>query len=600
MSPADFQKNIPHEAEAASSGRLTMRDYGLLALLAILLFGYGTISGKPLTMHEARLPQCAREMFTSGEWLLPHSGERPWLERPPFPHWAELMVGHVFGQLDRVWIVRIPPTLAGLLTLLLVAWTAARLFGRQIGMLGAVALATMYEFYFYAGQAEDDIFLALLVAVCVAAFVATEFPDAGVAPDARRHFLGNRPWTVWLFFIGLGMTSLAKGPLVGAIELMAGTGVFLLVSWRERRLGRYLWLWGWILFLTLTAGWPVYAGTIYPSLWDNYRYDYTGPFGHESFWYYFVCLLWTTAPWTPLWLLGLIRIWPRKGVPLPPAKRFLFCWALVPLLVISIPLRKHHHYLVPILPAFAVLAAFGARRVWEVVRKPAAKKIPGLRTGVLVGLAGFVSISGLAFLQKIPSPLWISSGIGFLFLLCSLVIGRALEKKDGRMVLVTLCAGFVVFCAWGQSVLGSADEYRSGDIPFLERVRRMVPDDKPLMIDGSRTLDFFRIQFYSRPDTVLLHNATYLRDERIKADRVYVIARAARQNFLSQLGDCRVLDASSRARGETSPAERYTLFLLTFKPGLKRYPAPKVSVLQALDRGVGDQAGPFCGPPPGD
>src|SRR5579864_8027981 len=113
-----------------SRRRLAPGDYALLTLLALLLFGYCAFSGKALTMHEARLPECSREMLASGDWLLPHSGVRPWLERPPFPHWIELATGHVFGRLDNVWIVRLPSALMGWLTLLLVAWTAARLFGR--------------------------------------------------------------------------------------------------------------------------------------------------------------------------------------------------------------------------------------------------------------------------------------------------------------------------------------------------------------------------------------------------------------------------------------------------------------------------------------
>ncbi len=580
------------------SRSLFVKDYALLALLALLLFGYGTISGKPLTMHEARLPQCSREMLATGNWLLPHRGDTPWLERPPFPHWAELVAGHLFGRLDKVWIVRIPPALMGLLTVLILAWTAARLFGREVGMLSAVSLATMYEFYFYAGQAEDDVFLAFIVMVCVAAFVATEFPVEARGPDSRRHFLGNRPWTVWAFFITLGLSSLAKGVLVGAVELMAGTGVFLLLSWREKRLGRYVWMWGWVLFLTLTVAWSLYAGSVYPSLWDNYKYDYTGPFGHKPIWYYFTAILWTTAPWTLMWLLGIFLVWPRPGEEARPANRFLLCWALGPLLVLSIPLRKHHHYLVPILPAFAVLAAFGMQRVGDMIRRSAPNEFFGVLPGAIVGAIGLTAISTGAFLGKIPGPLWLSLGIGVAFLLCSIGIGMALERKSLRMAVVGLCVEFVIFAAWGQSILAKSGRERCGDIEFLERVSQIVPADQPLMIDAWGSLDFFRLQFYSRSDTVALHNVTYLRDERIKAPEVYVIARARSWDFLSQLGDCQPLDASSRARRETSPSERYTLFRLTFEPDLQRYPAPKVSVLQALNRGVGESAGPFCGPPP--
>jgi 4-amino-4-deoxy-L-arabinose transferase-like glycosyltransferase len=326
--------------------RLRGSDYLLLTLLAAVLFGYATISGKPLTMHEARLPQTAREMMASGEWLLPHSGERPWLERPPFPHWVMLAAGHLAGRLDQVWIVRIPPATMGWLTLLLVGWTGARLMGRRTGLLSAVALATMYEFYFYAGQAEDDIFLAFLVALALAFFVAAEFP-AGAQPDGRGHFLGNRPAAVWLFFAVLGLSSLAKGPLVGAIEVVAAAAAFLALTRDKARVFRYVWLWGWLVFAGISVAWYLYAYSVYPSILDNLRLDYVGSNRGEPLWYYPINILWTTAPWTPLWVLGLWLTWRGARTDRASPSRFLWCWWLAPLIALSIPARKHHHYLVP-------------------------------------------------------------------------------------------------------------------------------------------------------------------------------------------------------------------------------------------------------------
>ena len=578
---------------------LTSRDYLLLPLLAVLLFGYCGFSGKALTMHEARLPQCSRDMLAAGEWLLPFSGARPWLERPPFPHWIELIVGHVFGSLDKVWIVRLPSALMGLLTLLLVAWSATRLFDRKTGLLSGLTLATMYEFYFYAGQAEDDIFLAFLVAVCFALFVSTEFPPGGAPLDTRRHFLGNRPWKVWAFFLVLGMTSLAKGPFVGAIEVVAATGSFLLLTWSKKRLWRYIWLWGAIIFAAVTVSWSVYAAQRYPSLWANYKYDFTGPFGHEPKWYYFVCILWTTAPWTPFWILGLVLTW-RSRNENPHSKTFLLCWVLAPLLAVSVPARKHHHYLVAILPAYAVLAAIGLRQLDELLRRSTKKWGSALPGTLLIGVPVATAFIILATRHKIPGPLCISVIIGVVFLLMIAGISHGLEKKNGRIVLGTFLAGFVVLAAWGQSVLAVFDENRAGDMEFVHRVSGEVPTKKPLVIDAYGSLDFFRFQFYLRPDALLAHNLTYLRDERITSPQMYVITHYANRKFLSTLGEWQEIDQSRRARHEQSPEQRYTLFLLTFKPGVKRYPAPPISVLQALYRGEGAEAGPFCGPPPDD
>ena len=574
--------------------RLGAREYALLTLLAAVLFGYATISGKPLTMHEARLPQLAREMLAAGQWLLPCSGERPWLERPPFPLWVTLLVGHAAGALDQEWIVRIPPVLMGWLTLLVVGWSGARLLGRKLGLLSAVALATMYEFYFYAGQAEDDIFLAFLAAACIAFFVATEFPIEA-PPDARRHFLGNRPLTVWLFFIVLGATSLAKGPLVGAVEILAAIGVFLLLGRDKTRLLRYVWLWGWLLFAALTVGWYLYAYQVYPSIWDNLKLDFAGTGRHQPFWDYLVNILWTTAPWTPFWILGLILAWPAARRERLSPQRFLWCWALVPLMVLSLPARKHHHYLVPILPAFAVLASLGLERVGRWILRPDAKPLRPWG-GLLVGLPGAAVIIALALWHKIPGPLWVSGLLAAVFFACSVVVGIGLARRNGRWILVPILAGIAVAAGWGQSVAATSNKAKNEDLAFLARVGREVPPGAPLLVDARGALEFFRQQFYLPEGTVPLQNFTFLRDSRITAPRVYVIGHESARAFLSTLGEVQMVDQSPYVRRGQSSDDRYTLFLLTYRPDLQRYPAPQVSVTQ----GMGRAPGPYCGPPPGD
>jgi len=74
--------------------------------------------------------------------------------------------------------------------------------------------------------------------------------------------------------VALGLTSLAKGPLVGAMQVGSAIGVFLLLSWERQRILRYTWLWGWLLFVAVTMALPILAYWNYPSVWDNWIYDY--------------------------------------------------------------------------------------------------------------------------------------------------------------------------------------------------------------------------------------------------------------------------------------------------------------------------------------
>ena len=587
---------IPH-TPGESDKALHGRDYLLIGLLAFFLFGYCLVSGKPLTMHEARLPQTSIEMMASGEWLLPHSGGRPWLERPPFPHWFVIAVGHVFGRLDREWIVRIPSVFMGTLILMLTAWMTTRLLGRETGLPSALLLATMYEFYFYSGQAEDDIFLAALVATCFALFTATEFPSRDKEPDHRLHFLGNRPLTVWGFFAVLGMTNLAKGPLVGAVQVVSTVGLFLILGRKRERIMRYVWSWGWILFIALTVAWPVVAYQAYPSVLDNWIYDYHGPFGREPWWYYLYAVLWTTAPWTIAVLVGFVETareaWRDRTGPY----RFLWCWGLAPVMILSIPARKHHHYLVQALPAFAAMAACGIKNIKAWLFRHRLRVPSAILAGVLIALAGAAALSVAAIHGKIPGPLWATVGLGLTWLGLVAVIGYGWQWQNGSIILGTILVGIVIVAAWGQSILATAPGRGIENVEFIRKANELAPLDKPLMIVASGSLDFFRNQYYSRKNAVLLHNVTFLRDQRIKDSEVYVIGHYYERHFIArELGTCSVLLSGKDPR--QTAEERWTLFKVTFRPDLVRYPVPRVSVLQALERGEGDQAGPYCGPPP--
>ena len=103
-----------------------------------------------------------------------------------------------------------------------------------------------------------------------------------------------------------------------------------------------------------------------------------------------------------------------------------------------------------------------------------------------------------------------------------------------------------------------------------------------------------------RADAKLLHNLTFLRDEKITAPEVYVITREWDEPRLATLGKTEIVLQSikSRPSGRAKKAkptnERFTLYRLTFRPDLVRYPAPEhISTMQAMGR----KPGPYCGPP---
>ena len=98
--------------------------------------------------------------------------------------------------------------------------------------------------------------------------------------------------------------------------------------------------------------------------------------------------------------------------------------------------------------------------------------------------------------------------------------------------------------------------------------------------------------YYLGPRTQLLHHITFLSSDRITAPEVYVVARRvvnqqSMESVLANYGEVSRLFESPKTRGESSPADRYTLFRLRFFPDLVRYPEPPVNGMQATGRAPG-------------
>ncbi len=573
MTIATPQIDFPNpDAGARTSPPLRRWDYVLLAAFCLLLFGYAGFSGRPLTMHEARLPETSREMLVTHSWLLPTSGGRPWLERPPLPHWVVTSAMRLFGHDDRVWVVRWPSGLMGLIAVLLTASMAGRVFGRTIGLMSGFVLATCFEFYTYSCLAEDDIYLGALVAIAAALFVKAQYLAAPSRAFRWYDFFTVRRPAVLGFFIVLGLTNLTKGPLLGLVILGTPVGVSLVWESVSRRslqpILRFAWLWGWLITITLTVAWPMWAYHKYPDVVDNWRYDYLGRVSgaytdiNEAWYYYLPTTATALLPWTPACLIGMLvcvvpgQWWSRfaKSEPSPAsttpsyspvgqtstasARRFFLLWAVVPLLVLSVPKGKHHHYLIPLIAPWAILGAIGLRE-----------------------------------------------------------IGRYLSASLGRKILIGFVLLLLVGYSAGQTIVAGGTDHTLADTAFLQRVNGELPGDARLFLNGKLgpkgNLDFFRVQFYSRPTARLLHNLSYLRDEKIADPVVYVITRAKDEAVLRTMGTVVVIDQSPSSHEITKPEGRFTLYKLTFDPTLQRYRVPTyITSLQAMERADG----PWCGP----
>jgi 4-amino-4-deoxy-L-arabinose transferase-like glycosyltransferase len=573
---------------------LHLSHYVLLAVFCLVLSAPALLGDRPLSGHEAMGAETAREMFAGHDWLVPRLGGLAWLERPPLPQWLSVAVAGIVGRCDQAWILRLAPLMMVVVVVALTARMAARWYGRSIGMLTGLILASMWEFWTFSSDPEADMVLCAIVTGAIALFVDLEFFRRPQTPGREASFCGRRPLLVLGFFVVWGLANLAKGMVFGLLMVGIPIGGYLLSNADWPSIRRYMWLWGWLGLGVVALAWPIFIYCQYPDILDLWRSDYGGRWSAgkaDPVWYYAVTIPYVLLPWTIPALVGLRSTGGEALRCRFSPGRFLWIWALLPPAVFSIPDWKHHHYLLPCMAPWAVLAALGSVRIWRgVQRAPAWLRSP-LVSVLTLGVAGDLAL--WVFGYRLPGPSGLVPALMIAWPLLTFLIAWALTQPSGFVAagtMFTLLAAFYGLMYPYQSVY--CNGYRD-DADFLRQVRRLAPPDRLYVHYDTHPLETFHVLFYNDRRAVLLLNLTFLRDQRIKQREIYVLGRARDGEPLAEYGSVTQVLQSRHTKAERSPAERRTLFKLRFHDGLPRASARvRISPMQAVHR----REGPYLTP----
>lgn len=601
---------------------LTRRDHAVLVGYCVLLFGIAIVSGRPLTLHECVLPQTARSMFADRDFVIPKiNGQEsarsatampsePWLESPPLPQWITVALATPFGRCDSEGIVRIGPMLVGTYIVLLTAWMASLWYGRKLGLLAGMVLATTLEFTRYGWLAEDEIYLTGIVTTVVALFVKIEFgigTQIQSVADSRSMFgsavamlFGRRSLWLVAFFVMLGATNLVKGLVFGTVMASIPLAGFLVLGLQPRRVAKYVWVWGILLFLAVMFAWPIAAYNRYPDAFDVWHFDLFGRLRgtykeiNEPIWYYPVNLLWMLLPWTFVIPFGLMvtrsAAWRDRSSP----ERFLWCWAFLVPAVFSIPGGKHHHYLLHALAPWAILGALGVRELRSRIPTWPRWITHPASNAFAYGIPAAIAL--LALSSKIPGPAWLPFALmASVPLIIGLLAWSMIDRVGWRAGTTAFTVLLVVYASGHCYAARHIDSNRH-DVAFLKSVRhRMESERLPILIDMSAN-SFHGMMglFYMPDDATLLHNPSFLGAAEITAPEVFVVAMASLQDEIAAWGKVEALETSLRVPRARTSKDRLTLFRLQFDDGIHRLPAHNIRVtpMQAMNRVAGPHLTP--------
>ncbi len=345
---------------------LAKRNTLLLFLAFVAFYLYGLGHFPLLGPDEPRYAQVAREMFLRHDLVTPTLGGHLWFEKPALLYWMMIASFKLFGVSE--WSARFGPALSGLLTIAAVWWIGKRVERaaggelRGLGLWSMLAAGTSSGILIFSRAASFDIVITMTVAWALAFFLSAELESN----DKRR----SRQLAGFYVFVGLSL--LAKG-LVGFVVPFGVVGAYYILRTRgpQRTVVTSI-FWGLPLSLLVASTW--YAPIIWRHGWlfiDQFFIQHhfarylTDKYNHPApIYYYLLTFIPLTLPWS---LFVIDRLWKTvirlrrrdESLRTDPANKFRVftaVWLLLPLIFFSWSGSKLPGYVVPILPAAALMA----------------------------------------------------------------------------------------------------------------------------------------------------------------------------------------------------------------------------------------------------
>lgn len=329
----------------------------------VVVFACVTLFRPLMPVDETRYMTVAWEMLVRDAWLLPTLNYDPYSHKPPLLFWLIRGAWEIFGVGEApvratlgVFIFALFVLTARLAKTLLPDDT--RLPSRSVLMLAALPL-----FLIYASMIMFDSLLSVFVLcglLCVAA-------------AARRG--GILPWIGLGASIGLGI--LAKGPVMLVYTLPVALLAPLWISGRAINWKR--WYGGVVMAIILGAGialcWAVPAAILGGDAYAQKIFlkqsagRMVNAFDHQQpFWFYGPVVFSFLAPvflWPALWRQARalkVALMPQDAAT-KEAVRFLLCQIVPAFVFFSVISSKQIHYMIPILPAVAIVIAVMIGRI---------------------------------------------------------------------------------------------------------------------------------------------------------------------------------------------------------------------------------------------
>lgn len=378
----------------------TRTDILLLAGFCAFLFFYGLGAFGLIGADEPRYAQVAREMLDRDDWITPTLAGHAWLEKPPLYYWQAILAYSIFEVSDAA--ARIPSAVDA--TLLVIAvYLFFRKFRCGVELDAALITASCAGIIAYARAASMDMGLAASFGIGMLAWWAWR------ESQSRIYLAG--------FYVCMGLGMLAKGPVAPLLSALIIL-LFAIGAHETKLVTKTLWFPGILLFCAIALPWYIAVQLRNPQFFREFILQHnlarfsTNLYHHpEPFWYYVPVAVLALVPWIVFVAAALVESvrvgWAERRPGTSDLQLqfriFTCCWLAVPVIFFSISRSKLPGYILPAVPAGAVLLADFLLRQFE-QEMPATKWLAALHA--IMACAPIVPAALIAFIltdRRLPA-----------------------------------------------------------------------------------------------------------------------------------------------------------------------------------------------------
>jgi 4-amino-4-deoxy-L-arabinose transferase-like glycosyltransferase len=311
---------------------------------------------------EPRYAQVAREMIQGGDWILLHFNGKVYGHKPPLFFWLIALSSYLWQGFTS-FSVRFPAAFFGTMTVLLTWLFGRRLFSSRSGLLSGLILATSVEFAFLSTRANIDTTLTFFTTASIYCFFRW-MQESGAGKPREK---GIKGLTIYGFYVGMAIATLAKGPVGFILPLLVALVYFVLLrDWKGIK-GMKLFP-GMLIFIVIVLAWYFFAilkggtGYLYETLVTHSLDRYSQGWAKvRPIYYYLSNFPADFLPWFLFLIPAMVYGFSRETLEKRKEFFFLLVWFAVIFVFFSLSKGKRGLYLLPLFPAASLMVG----KLWE-------------------------------------------------------------------------------------------------------------------------------------------------------------------------------------------------------------------------------------------